>query len=48
LTAEFRKRLEPLRLDIDKFESVMKLFEEAEQEFPCLACISKDECSNFE
>ena len=44
---EFRKRIELLGLDEENKKKVINLTEDAEREFPCLACPSKDTCENF-
>jgi hypothetical protein len=46
LVNEFRKRLE-LKLGKETLEKVLKVIEDAGEEFPCLACPSKDDCANF-
>ena len=47
LTDEFRKRIELLGLEAEAQKKVIDLITEAEVEFPCLECASKDECENF-
>ena len=47
LTDEFRKRIELLGLETEAQKKVIDLITEAEVEFPCLECASKDECENF-
>ena len=44
---EFEKHLELLQLNKAALEKVMQLVNEAGKEFPCLACPSKDDCTNF-
>ena len=46
-TGEFRKRIELLGFDEQTKKKVIDLFKEAGDEFPCLACPSKDTCENF-
>jgi hypothetical protein len=47
LGGELRKRVELLELDAQAKEKIIRLVEEAIEEFPCLACASKDACENF-
>jgi hypothetical protein len=47
MTGEFRKRIELLGFDEQTKKKVIDLFKEAQDEFPCLACPSKDTCENF-
>ncbi len=44
---EFERRLKQLKLDQVTAGKVRNLVQEAMQEFPCMSCASKDECSNF-
>ncbi len=44
---EFERRLKQLKLDKVTADKVRELVQEAMQEFPCMSCASKDECSNF-
>jgi hypothetical protein len=44
---EFERRLGKLGLDKSAEDKVRKLVQEAMQEFPCMSCPSKEDCSNF-
>lgn len=44
---EFRKRVKLLGLDEASEKKVLTLFKEVGDEFPCLACPSKETCDNF-
>jgi hypothetical protein len=47
LISEFRKRNELLEFDEETKKKVIDVIKEAGEEFPCLACSSKDDCANF-
>jgi len=47
LTGGFVKRVELLGLDKETTKKVIDLVKEGGDEFPCLACSSKDTCENF-
>ena len=44
---EFEKRLKKINLDKVEEEEVRRLIQEVMEEFPCMSCSSKNECSNF-
>jgi hypothetical protein len=47
LKGDFMKRVEFLGLDEKTTRKVVDLIKEAGDEFPCLACPSKETCENF-
>ncbi len=47
MTGEFVKRVELLGLSEESKQKVLDLVREVGDEFPCLACPSKDDCENF-
>ena len=47
MTGGFVKRVELLGLDEETTKKVIDLIKEVGEEFPCLACPSKDTCENF-
>lgn len=47
MPGEFKKRIESLGLDIEAQKKVFAVIDEASNEYPCLACPSKDTCENF-
>jgi hypothetical protein len=47
LSGEFKNRVELLSFDAQAKEKIIRLIKEAGEEFPCLACASKDTCENF-
>ena len=47
MVGEFRKRIELLGLDEQTTKKVIDLIVDAGEDFPCLACPSKDTCENF-
>lgn len=47
MTGEFEKQLQQLNLDKDAFNKILEVLSSAGDEFPCLACPSKDDCNSF-
>jgi ferredoxin-thioredoxin reductase catalytic subunit len=46
MSGEFEKQLRHLNLDKDVLDNILKALSSAGDEFPCLACPSKDECNS--
>ena len=47
MSGEFEKQLRHLNLDKDVLDNILKALSSAGDEFPCLACPSKDEYNSY-
>ena len=47
MTTEFKRRFEELNLKDNLIQKIEKIINAAGTEFPCLSCLSKDDCANF-